>query len=146
MDETPVKVLVMAGKPQGGKGYMWLMRGGGTGQPGKVGVRYRFAHTRGSTHAKHYLDRLQGRFVQCDGYQAYDMALKDSSNITQVGCWAHARRKIFDVNKASESALLLDVIGRIKKLYKLDKDVRQKAKREGLDDARLTKEREAVLC
>jgi len=145
MDETPVKVLEMADKPEGGKGYMWLMRGGGTGPPGKVAVRYRFAPTRGSVHAKFYLDRFQGSFVQCDGYQAYDTALKGNKDITQVGCWAHARRKFFDANKASKSALMKDAIGRIQKLYELEKMVRKKAKNDGLDDAGLTQEREAIL-
>jgi transposase len=128
MDETPVKVLKLERTGKDGQGYMWLARGGPAERPA---VRYRFAPGRGSEHAKSFLGNFSG-FLQTDGYAGYDTALAGSS-ITHVGCWAHARRKFVEAEKASPSNLSKDAIGRIKKLYELEKGCRDHAKLFGLD-------------
>ena len=128
MDETPVKVLKLERTGKDGQGYMWLARGGPAERPA---VRYRFAPGRGSEHAKTYLGEFTG-FLQTDGYAGYDTALAGRA-VTPVGCWAHARRKFVEAGKASPSNLSKDVIGRIKKLYELEKGCREHSKHFGLD-------------
>ncbi len=56
-------------------------------------------------------------FLQSDGYSGYEKAAQ-SENIIQVGCWAHARRKFFDAEKASDPearpfVLLINLLYRI---------------------------------
>lgn len=119
MDETPVKVLKLDHNGKDGEGWMWLARGGPFGK--KV-VRYRFAPGRGNLHAKSFLCDWKG-FLQTDGYKAYDLAVA-STEISHVGCWAHARRKFTDAEKVAPSNLTKDAIGRIKKLYKLEDELR----------------------
>ena len=128
MDETPVKVLRLERTGKDGQGYMWLARGGPAERPA---VRYRFAPGRGSEHARSYLGDFSG-FLQTDGYAGYDTALAGST-VTHVACWAHARRKFVEAEKASPSNLSKDAIGRIRKLYDLEKGCRDHAKRFGLD-------------
>ena len=140
MDETPVKVLRLARTGKDGQGYMWLARGGPSDRPA---VRYRFAPGRGSEHAKLYLGDFAG-FLQTDGYAGYDTALAGGS-VTHVGCWAHARRKFVKAEKASPSNLSKDAIGRIKKLYELEKGCRDHAKRFGLDDAHFVAHRRQLI-
>ena len=140
MDETPVKVLKLERTGKDGQGYMWLARGGSTDHPA---VRYRFAPGRGNEHARSYLGDFSG-FLQTDGYAGYDTALAGSS-ITHVGCWAHARRKFVEADKASPSNLSKDAIGRIKKLYALEKGCRDHAKRSGLDAQHFVAHRRQVI-
>jgi len=136
MDETPVKVLKLERTGKDGQGYMWLARGG---PPQRPAVRYRFAPGRGSEHARSYLGDFSG-FLQTDGYAGYDTALAGST-ITHVGCWAHARRKFVEADKASPSNLSKDAIGRIRKLYELEKNCRDHAKRTGLDNDQFVQHR-----
>jgi transposase len=121
MDETPVKILKLNHTGKDGQGYMWLALGGSGGHRA---VRYRFAPGRGSIHASSFLGSYTG-FVQTDGYKAYD-SIAAVAQWTHVGCWAHARRKFFEANKAAHSALATDALGRIKKLYALDHEAREK--------------------
>ncbi len=121
MDETPVKILKLNHTGKDGQGYMWLALGGSVGYRS---ARYRFAPGRGSIHASSFLGSYAG-LVQTDGYKAYD-SIAAVAQWTHVGCWAQARRKFFDANKVALSALTTDALGRIKKLYKLDHEFRDK--------------------
>jgi len=126
-DETPVKVLELDRTGKEGKGYMWLARGG---PPHRKAVRYRFADGRGHEHPKVYLKGFSG-YHQSDAYAAYDLAV-EGTDIKLIGCWAHARRKFMDAVKASKSPGAEDALGRIKKLYELDRDCRDTAKKESM--------------
>jgi transposase len=129
MDETPVTVLQLNETGKHGQGYMWLARGG---TETKKAVRYRFAPGRGSKHAKNLLGTFRG-YLQSDAFGAYDVVGRDGA-VIQVGCWAHARRKFFEAQKIAPANLTRDAIGRIKKLYQLEDDCRERAKTENLSD------------
>lgn len=141
MDETPVKVLKMPHTGKEGQGYMWLVRGG---TKTRKAVRYRFAPGRGSQHAKAILRNFRG-YVQSDAFGAYDVVAQDGQ-IIQVGCWAHARRKFMDAEKAAPSNLTKDAIGRIRKLYELEKTCREHAKKQGLTDEEFLEHRRSVIA
>ena len=53
--------------------------------------------------------------LQADGYTAYDtlVAERPKGKITRLGCWAHARRKVFEAQGEDprEAKLLLRFIG-----------------------------------
>lgn len=121
MDETPVKVLKLDHTGKDGQGYMWLALGG---DPKHRAVRYRFAPGRGSIHAATFLGDYSG-FVQSDGYKAYD-SIATGARWTHVGCWAHARRKFYEAEKVAHSALTTDALGRIRKLYDLERESRER--------------------
>ena len=121
MDETPVKVLKLDHTGKDGQGYMWLALGG---DPRHRAVRYRFAPGRGSVHAASFLGDYAG-FVQSDGYKAYD-TVASGARWTHVGCWAHARRKFYEAEKIAHSALTTDALGRIRKLYDLEREARER--------------------
>jgi transposase len=140
MDETPVKVLRMPHTGKEGQGYMWLARGG---TKNRKAVRYRFAPGRGSQHAKAILGNFRG-YLQTDAFSAYDVVAQDSQ-IIQVGCWAHARRKFMDAEKAAPSNHTKDALGRIRKLYELEKTCREHAKKQGLTDEEFHEYRRSVL-
>jgi len=134
MDETPVQVMGEEGRLDTQKSYMWLARGG---PPGKTVVWYEYHETRGAKHAKRFLEGYSG-YLQTDGYEGYDAAVKDMSGIIHVGCFAHARRKFFEASKATKKSLSAEEgIKHIRKLYSLEDELRNKYRKE--------KERELFL-
>jgi len=136
MDETGVQV--MSGKKDGNegkeeakldihKGWMWLARGG---PPGKKVVWYEYHESRAGKHAKEFLEGYSSddnspRYLQTDGYEGYDYAVKDRHDIIHVGCFAHSRRKFFEASKVSKASKSAEEgIKYIRKLYDLEDRLR----------------------
>src|SRR5215211_1437647 len=101
VDETVAPVLD-PGRGRTKKGYFWAIARddrpwGGTDPPA---VAYSYAPGRGAVHALKLLEHYRG-IVQCDGYAAYktiaDAACGEA--VTLAFCWAHLRRKFFDIAK-----------------------------------------------
>ena len=87
-DETPLQVLKEEGRSAQRSSYMWLYRSGRDGPPI---VLYDYQETRAATHPCKFLKGYSG-YLHVDGYKVYE-ALTD---VTLVGCWAHARRNFVD--------------------------------------------------
>jgi transposase len=128
MDETPVQVMGEEGREDTQKSYMWLARGG---PPGKKVVWYEYHETREGCHAKDFLKGYTG-YLQTDGYDGYDSAVKDMPGIIHVGCLAHSRRRFFEAAKIAEKPQSAEEgIKHIRKLYYLENKLRS----EQLSDA-----------
>nr|WP_231784174.1 IS66 family transposase [Lentibacillus sp. JNUCC-1] len=91
-DETPLQVLSEPDRPAKSTSYMWLYR---TGRESKPIVLYDYQQTRASKHPQRFLADFQG-YLHVDGYAGYNSI----SNVTPVGCWAHARRNFTEALKA----------------------------------------------
>jgi transposase len=123
MDETTAQVMGEEGREDTQKSYMWLARGG---PPGKTVVWYEYRETRAALHAKTFLAGYTG-YLQTDGYEGYDAAVKDMPGIIHAGCFAHARRKFFEAAKAAgKSPTAEEGIRHIKKLYDIETALRKK--------------------
>lgn len=134
MDETTVQVMNEPGREDTQKSYMWLGIGG---PPGEKAFWYEYKPTRASAHIHDFLSGFSG-YLQTDGYQGYETALKDHPGITHVGCFAHARRKFFDASKgAKDPSSPMEGIKWIRKLYELEDQLRK----QDLDDAIFITER-----
>lgn len=130
IDETSFQVLDEQGRKPSTKSYMWVMRGGTAENPA---ICFRYYPTRSGTAAKELLKDYEG-YVQSDGYKVYDfLNNKDTvpeewSKITHIGCWAHARRKFFDVRKGKKykkPGLADKILGYIAEIYKFEKQARE---------------------
>jgi len=84
-DETSLQVLHEEGREASNSSFMWLYR---TGRGGPPIVLYDYQTTRASKHPVKFLSGFKG-YIHVDGYAGYH-ALTD---VTLVGCVAHARRK-----------------------------------------------------
>jgi transposase len=64
--------------------------------------------------------------VQCDGYAAYKNAADAACGeaITLAFCWAHLRRKFFDIAKEGCAPIASEALERIAKLYVIEKTIR----------------------
>ncbi|MFZ5946099.1 MAG: IS66 family transposase [Bacillota bacterium] len=91
-DETSLQVLREPGRAAESTSYMWLYR---TGREGPPIVLYDYQETRGGCHPRQFLSGFKG-YLQVDGYSGYNQI----TDVTLVGCWAHARRKFDEALKA----------------------------------------------
>jgi transposase len=127
VDETVVPVLD-PGRGQTKKGYFWAIARddrpwGGTDAPA---VAYSYAPGRGAVHALKLLASYRG-IVQCDGYAAYKTIADDAragDAITLAFCWAHFRRKFFDIAKGGSAPIASEALERIAALYAIEKTIR----------------------
>lgn len=82
-DESPLQVL---DEKKNSKGYMWLYASAEKGDCRMY--LYEYQPSRSKNNPKKFLNGFKG-YLQTDGYAGYNAV----ENVTQVGCFAHARRK-----------------------------------------------------
>lgn len=126
VDETAAPVLD-PGRGKTKKGYFWAVARddrpwGGTDPPA---VAYTYAPGRGAVHALKLLDTYRG-IVQCDGYAAYKTIAADpqlGEAITLAFCWAHLRRKFYDIARNGPAPIASEALERIARLYAIEKTI-----------------------
>lgn len=127
-DETPVTVL---GSEDGSStGYFWvyLHDGRSSGDMSPRAVAFRFATGRGSEHVAAHLAGYRG-YLQADGYAGYNVLYRDPKTkaprgVTEVGCWAHARRKFTDVLEKNPSPIAAEAVVRIGELFAIEREIK----------------------
>jgi transposase len=95
-DESRLQVLKEAGRSAKQKSTMWVYASGGGDPPIRL---YQYQPNTSSEHPRRFLDGFAG-YLQSDGFSGYDALARAQPQLTGVGCWAHARRKFVDVQKA----------------------------------------------
>lgn len=121
-DETPVQVLNEPKKSNTSKSYMWVYRGG---LEKEKSIVYDYQPSRAGDAAINFLRGFKG-FLQTDGYSGYN-GFAINKDVTQAGCWAHARRKFVAIVKTSKSpGKAHEAISTIKKLYAIEKEAHEK--------------------
>lgn len=126
-DETHVTLLNVEGKDPGSKGYICVIKQGGS----KIfNFVYCFAiDSRTQDVIEKKLAKFKGH-LQTDGLNFY-FKLLGKEVITYVACWSHVRRKFTDIIKISgkSEGIAFEVVQQINKLYKIEHD----AAKNGLD-------------
>jgi len=132
VDETTAPVLD-PGRGRTKKGYFWAIARddrawGGTDPPA---IAYSYTPGRGAAHALKLLDRYRG-IVQCDGYAAYKTIADRAPGeaITLAFCWAHLRRRFFDIAKGGDAPIASEALERIAALYAVEKTIRGRSAEE----------------
>jgi transposase len=119
-DETPVKQLDPgAGKTK--RAYLWSYRSNDldTGPPI---VLFDYQSSRSGQHARDFLRGWSGSLM-VDDYGGYKKLFAGDGTqvITELGCWAHARRKFFDLQVSGTHPAAEEALRRIGKLYAVEK-------------------------
>ncbi len=115
-DETPVAQLAPgAGKTK--RAYLFAYR---TAQANPI-VVFDYAGNRSGKHAAAFLGDWRGALM-VDDYSGYKALF--AQGVTELGCWAHARRKFVDLYQASGSPIANEAIGRIAHLYRIEAEAR----------------------
>jgi transposase len=99
---------------------------GGTSPPM---VAYRFEDSRGGECVARHLDGYHG-ILQVDGYAAYNRLAKSAGandGVTLAACFAHARRKFYDLHANGSSQLATETLTTMAKLWAVEDEVRGQA-------------------
>lgn len=117
VDETPFQVMNEPNRKNTSKSYLWVYH---SLLPDKKLVLYDYKPTREGKWPQQFMQNFKG-YLQTDGYGGYDWAKKEE-DITQLGCWAHARRPFAELVKiAKTTGKSHQAIAYIKKLYAIEK-------------------------
>jgi transposase len=86
-------------------------------------VVFEFTESRESKHPVKFLKDYHG-YLQADAYSGYD-AVYSTGRIIEVGCWAHCRRKYFEIAKTQKTpGLAAEAVAWIAKLYRIEAAIR----------------------
>lgn len=112
-DDTPITVQDRTHPGGSRRGYLWVY-GGDQGD-----VVYDYTPSRGRDGPTRFLAGYHG-YLQADAYAGYD-ELFQRGGVIEVGCWAHARRYVFEaVQTALEPATHL--LALIRRLYAVERE------------------------
>jgi len=123
-DETPVTLL--SGQDGSRTAYFWvyLRDGRSSGNMTPPAVAFRFTSGRGGEGPAAHLAGYRG-YLQADGYSGYNRLYRDPDRlVTEVGCWAHARRKFTDILEKNPSPIAAEAVVRIGELFAIERDIR----------------------
>jgi len=122
-DDTPVPVL-QPGRGTTKTGRLWTYvrddRAAADAMPPAVWFRY--SPDRKATHPAEHLKCFSG-ILQADGYAGFDR-LYETGRIVEAACWAHVRRKFYDIHKATASPIAQQALNRIGALYDVEREIR----------------------
>lgn len=86
-------------------------------------VWFQYSTTRSGKEPAAHLKGYRG-ILQADAYAGYNLAVQ--SGITRAGCWAHVRRKFFELAESTQSPVAQEAVERINALYKIEKQINGK--------------------
>ncbi|MDC7818877.1 IS66 family transposase [Pseudomonas sp. BLCC-B112] len=85
-------------------------------------VLFAYSPDRKGQHPRAHLKNFSG-ILQADGYAGFAQ-LYSSGSVQEAACWAHARRKFYDVYKDQSSPLAGEVLQRVAALYVIESEIR----------------------
>lgn len=126
-DDTPVPVLC-PGRGTTRQGRLWTYvrddRPAGSTEPSAVWFAY--SPDRKGEHPRRHLKDFTG-ILQADGYAGFDRLYHDQDPqhpIKEAACWAHVRRKFYDIHVATDSPIASEALTRIGELYGIEAEIR----------------------
>ena len=122
-DDTPVPVLAPGnGKTKTGRLWTYVRDDRPAGDATPAAVWFAYSPDRKGEHPQSHLGNFTGT-LQADGYAGFD-AVYETGRIQEVACWAHVRRKFYDLHVAHKSPVAAEAIERIAALYAVEKEIR----------------------
>jgi transposase len=135
-DDTPIKVLAPGlGKTKTGRIWTYVRDGRAYGDIIPPAVCYFYSPDRKGERPASHLKNFTGVF-HADAYGGYDQIYKldenDEAKILESACWAHTRRKFYEITVNSDHAnIAFTTLDQISEIYKIEEEIK------GLDpDAR----------
>jgi transposase len=132
-DDTPIAVLAPGnGKTRTGRLWTYVV----DERPWQGGrapaAYYRFSPDRRGERPRNHLALFRG-VIQADAFSGYQALTRPASANDRIGrgppplihaaCWAHARRKLYDVFESTKSPIAEEALKRIGELYKVEAEI-----------------------
>jgi transposase len=130
-DDTPFPVLAPGtGKTKTGRLWTYVRDDGPSGSTDPPAVLFRYSPDRKGERPREHLRDFRG-ILQADGYAGFKgLYDREKEPLLEAACWAHARRKFFDIHAATASPIAFEALERIGALYKIEAEIRGKAPNE----------------
>lgn len=119
-DETPVQQLD-PGKGKTQRAYLWAYRSNDL-DGGPPIVVFDYQSSRSGQHARNFLQDWRGHLM-VDDYSGYKAMF--GAGVIEQGCWAHARRKFFELHAAGGHPVAAEALLRIARLYAVEEAARE---------------------
>jgi transposase len=138
-DDTPVPVL-HPGRGRTKTGRLWVLVRDERpwSGPAPPAISYLYSADRKGEHAQTLLAGCRG-FLHADGGACpragpwpdpgagfnglYEPAASGTAPLVEVACWAHSRRKLFEVHAATGSAIAREALARIAALFQIEAEI-----------------------
>jgi transposase len=138
-DDTPVPVLAPGnGKTKTGRLWTYVRDDRPAADNTPAAVWFAYSPDRRGEHPREHLRSFSGT-LQADAYAGFHH-LYEGGRIQEAACWAHVRRKFYDLQVAHASPLAAEGLKRIGELYAIESEIRGRPPDERLQ-ARITRAR-----
>ena len=125
-DDTPVKVLAPGTvKTRTGRLWVYVRDDRPAGDTSPRAAWFAYSPDRGGEHPQDHLRGFRGA-LQADAYAGWPR-LYATGQVKEVACWAHARRKwwdLFAAGKRDPDSLAAEALRRIRALYEIEDAIR----------------------
>jgi transposase len=122
-DDVPVPVLAPGnGKTSTGRLWTYVRDDRPAGSRAAPAVWFAYSPNRKGEHPAEHLKNFCG-ILQADGYAGFNR-IYDGGQIVEAACWAHVRRKMYDLHQAHRSPIAAEALERIGQLYGIETEIR----------------------
>ena len=124
-DDTPVPVRAPGqGKTKTGRLWTYVRDERPAGARTPPAVWFAYSEDRKGEHPRQHLKNFTGA-LQADAYAGFHH-LYDGGRVYEVACWAHARRKFYEIHAIHASPTTTEALARIAALYAIEEEIRGK--------------------
>jgi len=121
-DDTPVPVLAPGnGKTKTGRLWTYVRDDRPAGDQTPPAVWFAYTPDRKGEHPQAHLSKFHGT-LQADAYAGFEQ-IYEGGRIQEAACWAHVRRKFYDIQVAHKSLVAAEALERIGTLYAVESDI-----------------------
>ena len=143
-DDTPIRTLAPGtGKTRLARFWVYAVDPRSHAGPGPPAAFYCYSPDRKGERPRDHLAGFSG-VMHADAFAGYDALYRPEpgkpARIQHAACWAHARRKLFEVHEATKSPIAEEALRRIQALYQIEAEITGKpaAERQAVRQARST--------
>ena len=124
--ETKAQVPVQAkGKTRTGRLWAYVRDDQPFGGLDPPAAAFFYSPDRGGEHPERHLASYSG-LMQADAYSGFNRLYDPSRKpgpIIEASCWAHARRKFFDLARISKAPIAVDAVDRVDALFAIEREI-----------------------
>ena len=126
-DDTPIRTLAPGtGKTRLSRFWVYAVDPRTHAGPGVPAAFYCYSPDRRGERPRDHLAGFEG-VMHADAFAGYDALYRPApgkpARIQHAACWAHARRKLFEVHEATKSPIAEEALRRIQALYQVEAEI-----------------------
>ena len=124
----PTVPVLAEGKTDTGRCWIYVRDDRPFGGEVPSAAFFEYSRTRHGEHPRAHLEGFAG-IMQADAFAGFNELYEASRNpgpIVEASCWAHARRKFFELAKLAKAPIALEAVRRIDELFEIEREINGK--------------------